>query len=124
MAKSVADSVIDLALADIATATRMVLCSAQPTTFTEANVTYALADVTMAGGDFTGPANGTVSGRKITTAAKTAVTVDATGTGNHVALLDVAGSRLLAVTTCADVAVGIGGTVDIGSFAYEIGDPA
>ena len=124
MAKSIADSVIDLALADIATATRMVLCSAQPTTFTEANATYALADVTMAPGDFTGPANGTVSGRKITTAAKPGVAVDVTGTATHVALLDVAGTRLLAVTECASVSLDASGTVDIGSFAYEIGDPA
>lgn len=124
MAKSVHDDVLDGALNIIKNnCTRMVLCSAQPTTYAEANATYALADVTMASGDFT-IANGDTSGRKLTVAAKAAVPVDVTGTGNHVALLDVANSKLLYVTTCAAQAVGAGGTVDMGSWKAEIADPA
>lgn len=123
MAKSTHDDVLDAALNYIKNnCTRMVLCSAQPTTFTEANATYALADVTMASGDFT-LANGDTSGRKVTVAAKTGVTVDATGTGNHVALLDVTNSKLLYVTTCTSQAVGAGGTVDFGTWKAEIADP-
>jgi hypothetical protein len=57
MAKATPDAVLDQMLDEIATATRMIACSAQPTTYTEANATFALADVTMAGGDFT-KANG------------------------------------------------------------------
>jgi hypothetical protein len=123
MPKSVDDTVLDGALNIIKNnCTRMVLCSAQPTTYTEANATFALADVTMANGDFVA-ANGDVSGRKLTVASKSGVTVDVTGTGNHVALLNVAGTALLYVTTCGAQAVGAGGTVDFGSWKVEIADP-
>ena len=124
MAKTVHDDVLDGALNIIKNnATRMTLCNAQPTTFTEGNATFALADVTVASGDFT-VANGTTSGRKATVAAKAAVAVDTTGTGNHIALLDVANSKLLYVTTTSSTAVAAAGTVDIGSWVIEIADPA
>jgi len=123
MAKSVHDDVLDGSLNIIKNnCTRMVACSAQPTTYTEGNATYALADVTMASGDFT-LANGDTNGRKVTVAAKSGVTVDTTGTANHVCLLDVANSKLLYVTTCSSQGVSSGGTVDIGSFKIEIADP-
>jgi hypothetical protein len=124
MAKSVHDDVLDGALNIIKNnCTRMVLCSAQPTTYTEGNATYALADVTMASGDFTA-ANGDTSGRKLTVAAKAGVPVDSTGTGNHIALLDVSNSKLLYVTTTTSTPVVATGTVDIGSWKAEIADPA
>lgn len=124
MAKSVHDDVLDGALNIIKNnCTRMTLCSAQPLTYAEGNATYALADVTMAAGDFTA-ANGDTSGRKLTVAAKTGVPVDTTGTGNHVALLDVTNSKLLYVTTCTAQGVSSGGTCDIGSWKVEIADPA
>jgi Flp pilus assembly protein TadG len=123
MAKIVADRVLDGALNIIKNNdTRMTACSAQPTTYAEGNATYALADVTMTGTDFTA-ANGDTSGRKLTVAAKTAVPVDVTGTVTHVALLDVTGTALDYVTTTASQAVGAGGTVDIGSWKVEIADP-
>ena len=76
MAKSVHDDVLDGALNIIKNnCTRMVACSAQPTTYTEGNATYALADVTMTGTDFTN-ANGDTNGRKTTVGAKSTVTVD------------------------------------------------
>lgn len=102
--------------------TRMTLCSAQATTYAEGNATFALADVTMAGGDFTN-ADGDVSGRKLTVAAKSAVPVDVTGTGNHIAYLDVTNSKLLGTNTCPSVAVTAAGTVDIGSHKVEFADP-
>lgn len=123
MAKSVHDDVLDGALNIIKNnSTRMTLCNAEPTTYTQGNATFALADVTMASGDFTA-ANGDTSGRKLTVAAKTAVPVDATGTGTHIALLDVTNSKLLYVTTTTSTAVAISGTVDIGSWKVEIADP-
>lgn len=122
MAKTVHDSVLDGALNIIKNgANLMTLCNAQPTTRTEAVTTFALADVAMAAGDFT-VANGTTSGRKATVAAKTAVPVDTTGTGNHIALVD--GTNLLYVTTTSSTAVAAAGTVDIGSWVIEIADPA
>ena len=108
MGKSVNDSVLDGASNVISTSTRMTLCSAEPANFAGI-AAVALADAVMAGGDFTN-ANGDVSGRKVTVAAKAAQAVDATGTGNHIALDD--GTTLLYVTTAADVAVTSGGTVD------------
>lgn len=126
MAKSVHNDVLDAALNYIKNnATRLVLCDAEPTTFTEANVTFALADVTIDSSDFTGPADGTTSGRKITVGAQTGVDVDATDAGgtNHVALLDVTGTKLLYVTTAPDVAVDSAGTVDFGAWEIEFRDP-
>jgi hypothetical protein len=116
--------VLDPALDAIATATRMVACSAEPTTFAEANTTFKLAEVTMAGGDFT-KANGDVSGRKTTVAAKNGVVIGTSGTANHVALLRVADSTLLYVTTCAAQALTANGsnTVNIGSWAIEFRAP-
>lgn len=123
MAKSVNDLVLDAALDYLsANVTRMTICSAQPTTYTEGNATYALADVTLSGADFT-KAAGDTSGRKTTIGAKTGVAVDVTGTATHVALLNVSGTALLYVTTCTSQAVGAGGTVDFGSWKIEIQAP-
>lgn len=125
MAKATPDAVLDKMLDEIATATRMVACSAQPTSFTEANATYALADVTMAGADFT-KANGDASGRKLTVAAKSSVLIDATGTATHIALVRVADSTLLYVTTCTSQALTANGsnTVNFPAWDIEIADPA
>jgi len=105
--------------------TRMVACSAEPTTFTEANATYALADVTLASGDFT-LGNGDGAGntpRKVTIGAKTGVTVDANGTATHVALLDVANSKLLEVTTCTSQVLTAGNSMNFPAWKIELGAP-
>lgn len=120
MAKWANDSVMDAALDVYATGTVMTACSAQPTTRTEAVTTYALADVTLAGGDYT-KANGDASGRKVTFASKSGVTVDTSGTANHVAISS--GSALLLVTTCTSQALTAGNTVTFPAFDAEIGDP-
>lgn len=125
MAKAAPDIIMDGALDVIATATRMIACSAQPTTYTEANATYALADVTMAGGDFT-KANGDTSGRKVTMGAKSGVLIDASGTATHVALVRVSDSTLVYVTTCTSQALTANGsnTVNFPAWDIEIADPA
>lgn len=126
MAKAAHDDVMDGALLVIKNnVTRQVACSAQPTTFTEANSTYALADVTMTSSDFT-IANGDTSGRKVTVAAKSGVLIDTSGTANHVALLDVVNSKLLLVTTCTSQALTANGsnTVNFPAWDDEIADPA
>lgn len=101
----------------------MTVCNAEPTTYTEANATFALADVTMASGDFT-IANGDTSGRKITVAAKSSVTVDTSGTATHIALLDVTGSKLQYVTTCTSQALTAANTVNFPSWKAELADPS
>lgn len=124
MAKAAPDIVLDGPLDVIATATRMIACSAQPTTYTEANATYALADVTMAGGDFT-KANGDTNGRKVTMAAKSAVLIDVSGTSTHIALVRVADSTLIYVTTNTSQALTANGsnTVNFPAWDIEFADP-
>lgn len=125
MAKAIPDAVLDKTLDEIATATHQIACSAQPTTFTEANATYALADVTLTSGDFT-KANGDTSGRKVTTGAKTGALIDASGTATHIALVRVADSTLLYVTTCTSQALTANGsnTVNFPAWKVELADPA
>ena len=124
MAKAIPDAILDKTLDEIATATRMVLCNAQPTTYAEANATFALADVTMGGGDFT-KANGDTSGRKVTVAAKSGVLIDTSGTGNHIALVRVSDTTLVYVTTCSSQAVTANGsnTVNFPAWDIELADP-
>lgn len=123
MAKSVHDDVLDGALNIIKNnCTRMVVCNAQPTTYTEGNATFALADATMTSGDFTN-ANGDVSGRKSTVSAKSSIAVDTTGTATHVCLLDVSNSKLLYVTTCTSQSLTSGNTVNFPAWDIEIADP-
>lgn len=122
MAKFANDAVMDAGLNEVKNnANLMIACSSQPTTRTEAVTTYALADVAMSGTDFT-LANGDTSGRKATVAAKSAVTVDTSGTATHVALVD--GSRLLYVTTCTNQALTSGNTVNFPAWDIEIADPS
>ena len=121
MAKWMNDAGADAALNYWSDADKMVLCSAQPTTFAEANVTYALADVAPT---FDALANGTTSGRKRGVQAKAGVPVDTGGEGNHVALIKTTDSTLRYVTTCPPQAVSAGGTCDIGAWAIEVADPS
>lgn len=121
MAKSVHNDVLDGALNIIKNnATLEIVCSAEPTTRAEAVTTYALADVAVTGTDFTA-ADGDTNGRKLTVAAKSAVTIDASGNATHIAVVD--GSRLLYVTTCTAQQLTAAGTVDIPTWKIEIADP-
>jgi len=127
MAKSAHDDVLDALLNYVADNTkRITVCSTQPTTYTEANATYKLADVDttegVGNGDFS-LANGDTNGRKLTVAQQADVPVDSSGTAQHIALLDVDNSKLLAVTTCTSQALTSGNTVTIPAFDLEVGDP-
>ena len=124
MAKAIPDAILDKTLDEIATATKQVLCSAQPTTYTEANSTYALADIVIDGSDFT-KANGDTSGRKVTIGAQSGVLIDSSGTGTHIALVRTADSTLIYVTTCTSQAVTANGsnTVNMPAWDIELADP-
>lgn len=124
MAKSVHDDVLDGAFDVLDQANLMIACSAQPTSRTEAVTTYALADVAMTvNTDYT-KANGDVSGRKVTVAAKSTVLIDTSGTATHVALVDA--TRLLYVTTCTSQALtaNASNTVNFPAWDVEIQDPS
>jgi len=122
MAKFTDDSVLDAALAKVATATRLVVTSGQPANFAGI-AAVALADVVMTAGAGNGDytlANGDVSGRKLIVAAQSAVPVDTTGTATHVCLDD--GTTLLHVTTCTSQALTSGNTVNVPAYDVEFLD--
>jgi hypothetical protein len=123
MAKAAPDSTLDALLAEIATATRLVVCSGQPANFAGI-AAVALADVTMTAGlgngDYTA-ANGDTNGRKVTVAQQSAVPIDASGTANHISLDD--GTDLIYVTTCTSQALTSGGTVTVPAWDIEVADP-
>ena len=105
--------------ADVITYT---LCSAQPTTRTEAVTTNMLASTTLNKTTEVTLAAGDTSGRKMTISAKAGISVTNSGSGQHVAICDT--TRLLFVTTTTTQAVSAGGTVDIGTWKDEIAAPA
>ncbi len=124
MAKWQNDNMLDAALNYIKTnADEMILCSAQPTTYVEATATYDIADVAIASGDFTGPVDGDISGRKITVNTQVAINVDTIGDGNHIALVGTidAVDTLLYVITTNTITV-IAGTVTFPAWDIEVRD--
>ena len=99
MAKYMPDAIIDDMLDVIAAATRLCICSTQPTTYTEAETTYKLAIHTLTGGDFSkADADGGGGGRKLVLAAQNGITVDSDGNAQHYALT-ISGTTLLLVGT-------------------------
>nr|BDD43975.1 hypothetical protein 32 [bacterium] len=127
MAKLIDNSVYDAALDTIATADQLVLCAGQPSTYADATTDSgsggnALGETPVTGADFTN-ADGDTNGRKVTVSAQTGITVDVTGTFDHVALVDDTGSVLLAVATVSSQSITAGGTVDVNAFDIEIADP-
>lgn len=123
MGKSLADTIKD-AMLTLGEGDQVSVCSAEPTTYAEAITTYKLAMATGVSGDFT-KANGDTSGRKSTLAQQLAVTIDTTGTGNHVAVTNSGDTSLRRVTTAtAQLLTSGGGTVDIGAHKHELEDVA
>ncbi len=101
--------------------TMITVCTTQPTSYAEANATYMLAKVAAGSTSFTIEA-GTGSGRKVTTQAKSGVSVSTTGTAKFVAWAGSTASVLLLVTTCTSVALTTGNTVTIPAHVHEFGD--
>lgn len=124
MAKWANDDAMDAMLDQYALCTTILLCAGQPTDRADA-LTKALADVTVTPGDGNGDFtidDGDASGRKVTVAAQSAVDVDTSGTGDHVAGID--GTDLWFVTTCADKVVEDTDQVNFPAFDIEVGDPS
>jgi hypothetical protein len=121
MGKKANDLMMDASLDYAAGSTFQVACSAEPADYAGI-AAVALADVALAGGDFT-KADGDVSGRKVTVGAKSGVTIDTSGTATHIALHD--GTTLRYVTTCTSLALtaGAGNTVNFPAWKIEVADP-
>jgi len=126
MAKIVSDDVLDAALAEIATSTKMTACATQPTTYTEAVTDNMLAEVTLVAGlDDTGfsAAADDGTGRKVTILQKATVEIINTGTADHIALVDVTNTSLQYVTTCTNQALTDGGNVTFPAWDISIAGP-
>ncbi len=121
MAKFASNDVLDGSLNLVRAATRLVAVNGQPASYAAAD-SGRLAEAALAGADF-GLAAGDISGRKVSVAAKSGLSVIAAGTADHIALHDAATSRLLYVTTCPPQALVSGGTVSIAGWSIEIGAP-
>ncbi len=98
------------------------VCSTQPTTRAEAATTYMLASKVISSADYTGPAAGTVSGRKLTVNAQSGISVTNSGSAQHIALYD--GTNLLYVTTCTAQSLTAGNTVNVPAWEIEIQAPS
>jgi len=118
------DDVLDAACSHISTLTEnLYITSQEAATYAEAQTTYKLG--TKATPDFTGPANGDASGRKITVDAITDGTVDSTGTASHWALTDNSDSKLLAAGPLdSPLGVTATNTFTLTAFDIEFPDPA
>lgn len=116
------DRVFDNGLTVLDTeANRLDICSAEPTTYTEATSTYTLGNKTSL--SVGAPANLSPNGRQVTVAAITDGSVTATGTATHWAIVDTVNSRLLAHNTLlASQAVTNGNTFTLGSIVIGIPD--
>lgn len=142
MAKNVHDNVLDAALNHIkSNATRLVVMSAEPTgatayTMAQTNHDSAggnrLAEKTITSANFTGPADGTTSGRKLTVNAASSMSINgvaASADATHVALVQyhlssAALQNVLYTTTCTSQSLTGGNKVNTPSWEIEIRDPA
>jgi len=99
------------------------VCSAAPTTYTEASSTFALGGATVTATDYT-LGTGSPSGRKVTQAALT-VTGTAAGTATYYAIVDTVNSALLFTNTMTNVAITNGGPQDLNAVdVWTVEDPA
>lgn len=118
------DRVLDSGLAILDTeATRLDLCSQEPTTYAEATSTYTLGNKTSL--SVGAPADRGAGGRQVTVAAITDGTVTGSGTPSHWAITDTANSRLLATKTLGTTqALVSGNTFTLAAFTVYIPDAA
>jgi len=125
MAKWSLDANMDAMLANIAQSDMLHVCSGQPANYAGIAAVQLASVALTAGagnGDYT-LANGDTSGRKLTVAAQSAVSISVSGTATHIALSD-GSATLYYVTTCTSQALTSGGTVDVPAWDIEVADPA
>lgn len=118
-----ADYILDLALAELDTATAtLYICSQEPITYAGASSTYKLGTKTSL--SIGAPADRTPTGRKVTIATFTDGVVDSSGTATHWAITK-AGTTLMATGALASSqAVVSGNTFSLAAFDIGIPDAA
>lgn len=115
-----ADYILDLALAELDTATTtLYITSAEATTYTEASATYKLGTKTSL--SIGAPADRTPNGRKVTVAAITDGVVDSNGTATHWAITKDGTTLMATGSLSASQVVTAGNTFTLG--AFDIGIP-
>jgi len=102
--------------------TRIDVCSAIPTNYTEATATFSLGNKT--GLDTPAPVDGDASGRKVIVPAITDGDITTTGTVTHWALTDNIGLFLAAQTLSSSQAVTSGNTFSLTAIDITLPDPA
>lgn len=127
MSRAVHDDVLDAAFGVIAAdCDRITLCVGQPATYAEAvtapGVGKMLVDHAMTGGDFA-IGDAPEGGRQLVIASQVD-SVSNTGVGNHIALVDTVGSRLLYVTPASEQQVVAGRTFEFPEWRIRLTDPA
>lgn len=121
MSKFVPDATIDKLLEEVATSDRMDVTS---DVGTPTDLTNSLANVAMTpgdGNDYT-IAPGDVSGRKVTIAQKSGVSIGSSGTALHIVLS--LASVIKDITTCTSQALTAGNTVTFPAWDHEVLDPS
>lgn len=120
---SLNDRVFDNGLSVLDTeANKITITSAEATTYTEGNATFALGNTTTV--SVSAPADRTGGGRKVTVSAVSDGSVTGNGTATHYAILDTANSRLLATgSLTATQVVTSGNTFTLSAFDIGIPDP-
>ena len=140
MAKNVHDDVLDAALNHLKTnGNKLVVLNAEPTgasayanaILDAASSGFRLADIVISASDFTGPAEGTTSGRKLTVNAQSSMSIDGVAastadSATHVAIINTTASStaVLYTTTCTAQSLTSGNTVNTPAWEIEIRDPA
>jgi hypothetical protein len=139
MAKNVHNDVLDAALNYLKNnANRLVVLTSEPTgasAYTNAQTNYdssgyRLAEATISASDFTGPADGDTSGRKVQVNAQSSMSINgvaSSANATHVGLIkqsSVASSQaVLYTTTCTSQSLTGGNKVNTPNWDIEIRDP-
>jgi len=141
MGKNVHNDVLDAALNYLKNnANRLVVLTSEPTgasAYTNAQTNndssgYRLAQATISASDFTGPADGDTSGRKIQVNAQSSMSIDgvaSSASASHVALVQYHASsassqNVLYTTTCTTQSLTGGNKVNTPNWDIEIRDPS
>jgi hypothetical protein len=113
---SIDTSVLDAALEEIKTAERIVICSSEPTTYSEAIATILLENSSPVHGDI----EDYTDGRQFTTEAISSVTASSSGTATYYAYINDTNSLLLAVQTLsASITIASGSSYDISTVTIQ-----
>ena len=118
MAKKTTDGFLDGGIDAIDGSTTLTVCAGEPTSIADIT-TKKLANVTVDGADFT-KADGDTSGRKVTVAQQSDMSITATGTADHVVIDNGVDYY---VTTCTSQGLTSGGTVTTPAWDIEFADP-